>query len=118
MVQECTGLTVERRVQRYYRVCPGLQKCVGFVTGVQGQRGMELLNVPSWVMQSQILANSRGTCGGAVYATGNISGGHLNPAVTLGAMLTGYTSRDKGFAYIIAQIAGSVLAAVVQVSPL
>lgn len=46
-----------------------------------------------------------------VYAGGHISGGHYNPAVTLGVFLRGKaTGADLG-AYIAAQVVGGVLAA-------
>ncbi|DBB15366.1 TPA: hypothetical protein ACH3X3_003608 [Trebouxia sp. C0006] len=45
----------------------------------------------------------------SVYITANISGGHVNPAVTLAAMLTGHISIVKGLAFIIFQISGACL---------
>ena len=45
----------------------------------------------------------------AVYITANISGGHVNPAVTLAAMLTGHISIVKSLAFIIFQISGACL---------
>jgi len=44
-----------------------------------------------------------------IYATGNISGGHINPAVTIGLLLGGVISISRAFLYIIAQIAGGIL---------
>ena len=45
-----------------------------------------------------------------VTATMNISGGHLNPAVTLGVLVSRRISaRDAGF-YVVAQLVGAVLA--------
>lgn len=44
-----------------------------------------------------------------VYITANVSGGHLNPAVTLPAMMTGHISIIKGFLYIAAQIGGAMI---------
>ncbi|MEL6442195.1 MAG: aquaporin [Cyanobacteria bacterium J06621_8] len=46
-----------------------------------------------------------------VSATGAISGGHLNPAVTFGAWLARKIDRRNAIAYIIFQCAGAVLAA-------
>jgi MIP family channel proteins len=46
-----------------------------------------------------------------VSATGHISGGHLNPAVTIGALAGGKISFKNSIYYIIAQILGAVLAA-------
>ncbi len=46
-----------------------------------------------------------------VYAIGHISGAHINPAVTLGFMLTKRSPWRDGLAYWGAQIIGAVLAA-------
>ncbi len=46
-----------------------------------------------------------------VYAVGHISGAHINPAVTLGFMLTKRISRRDALAYWGAQVVGAVLAA-------
>jgi aquaporin TIP len=46
----------------------------------------------------------------AVSATANISGGHVNPAVTFATVLTGKTKVSTGLLYIAAQLAGAVLA--------
>ena len=58
--------------------------------------------------------------GYAVYITANISGGHLNPAVTLATIITGHISLPKGLAYIFVQICGAcfgMLMVVWQLSP-
>ena len=48
---------------------------------------------------------------GMVYATGHLSGAHLNPAVTLAFTVTRhFPLRDAG-AYVAAQVAGAVLGA-------
>ena len=44
----------------------------------------------------------------AVAWTANLSGGHINPAVTLAMIVTGKISLSKGIAYIAAQLAGAV----------
>jgi MIP family channel proteins len=46
-----------------------------------------------------------------VYATGHLSGAHLNPAVTLAFALTRHFPRREALAYIAAQIAGALAAA-------
>jgi MIP family channel proteins len=46
-----------------------------------------------------------------VSATAHISGGHLNPAVTIGALAGGKISFKNSIYYIIAQLLGAVLAA-------
>ena len=53
---------------------------------------------------------------GAVYITANISGGHLNPAVTLATMVTGHIGIIKGCAYILCQICGAVFGMLMVVS--
>ena len=45
-----------------------------------------------------------------VSATGGISGGHLNPAVTFGVLVGGKTSLPQAVAYWIAQLAGGAAA--------
>jgi len=47
------------------------------------------------------------------YALGHISGGHFNPAVTLGLVAGGRFAPAKALGYIVAQLVGAVLAAVV-----
>ena len=46
-----------------------------------------------------------------VFAGGHISGGHYNPAVTLGVWLTGKCATKDVAPYMISQMIGSVLAA-------
>ncbi len=48
-----------------------------------------------------------------VYAGGHISGGHYNPAVTIGCLLRGKISGGEVPGYIIAQVLGAILAAVI-----
>ncbi len=47
------------------------------------------------------------------YALGPISGGHFNPAVTVGLIVGGRFAPSKAAGYIIAQLAGAILAALV-----
>jgi MIP family channel proteins len=46
-----------------------------------------------------------------VYATGHLSGAHLNPAVTIAFTLTRHFPLREAFAYVAAQIAGALAAA-------
>ena len=46
-----------------------------------------------------------------VYATANISGGHINPAVTFAAMLTKKISAVRGLMFVVAQLAGAAVGA-------
>jgi MIP family channel proteins len=48
-----------------------------------------------------------------VYATGHLSGAHVNPAVTIAFTLTRHFSPRDALAYITAQLAGATLAALV-----
>ncbi len=48
-----------------------------------------------------------------VYMGGHVSGGHYNPAVTLGVMLRGKATTGELMGYWLAQILGALLAAVV-----
>src|SRR6185437_13047878 len=47
------------------------------------------------------------------YALGPISGGHFNPAVTCGLVAAGRFNAGDAIGYIIAQLAGAILAAAV-----
>jgi aquaporin Z len=47
-----------------------------------------------------------------VYATGHFSGGHLNPAVTLGVTLRGKMTWTEAGPYMGAQVVGAIVAAV------
>ena len=47
------------------------------------------------------------------YAVGPISGGHFNPAVTLGLVVSGRFDKKDAPAYMVAQIVGAILAAAV-----
>ena len=51
-----------------------------------------------------------------VSATGGISGGHLNPAVTLGLLVGGKIDLAKSIAYWIAQLLGATIAGVLLLS--
>ncbi len=42
-----------------------------------------------------------------VSAVGHISGGHFNPAVTVGFLLTRRITTDRAIAYVVAQVAGA-----------
>jgi MIP family channel proteins len=46
-----------------------------------------------------------------IYATGHLSGAHLNPAVTIAFVFTRHFSRVEAVAYLLGQIAGALLAA-------
>ncbi|MFI5372257.1 MAG: MIP/aquaporin family protein [Candidatus Eisenbacteria bacterium] len=48
-----------------------------------------------------------------VYATGHISGGHLNPAVTLGVFLRGKLPAGQVVPYWISQVLGALVATLV-----
>ena len=47
------------------------------------------------------------------YAVGHISGGHFNPAVTIGLVVAGRFDRKDALPYVIAQLVGAVAAAAV-----
>jgi len=46
-----------------------------------------------------------------VAAVGHVSGGHFNPAVTLAFLATGRLSASRAVRYVVAQLAGAVVAA-------
>jgi aquaporin Z len=45
-----------------------------------------------------------------VYAVGHISGGHFNPAVSIGLAVGGRLPASEVIAYVLAQVAGAILA--------
>lgn len=49
-----------------------------------------------------------------VYATKHVSGGHLNPALTLGSAVTMHMDWIKALSYILAQIAGAIVGALLE----
>ena len=49
----------------------------------------------------------------AVHNFGGISGAHVNPAVTAGMLVTGRIAPALGFLYIVAQLLGATLAALI-----
>ena len=51
----------------------------------------------------------------AVSIAANVSGGHVNPAVTFGLFLGGHISLLKGIVYWIAQLAGAAIASLLLV---
>lgn len=84
-----------------------------------------LILLGNGVVANAVLAKSKGRDGGwivitagwalavglAVYATGRISGAHLNPAVTLGLAATGQFSWALVPGYIAAQLGGAIIGA-------
>jgi aquaporin Z len=47
------------------------------------------------------------------YAVGHISGGHFNPAVSVGAAVSGRLAWSEVLSYVVAQVIGGLLAALV-----
>jgi aquaporin Z len=46
-----------------------------------------------------------------IYAVGRISGGHFNPAVSIGAAIGGRVSWNEAFAYMVTQVVGAIVGA-------
>jgi len=51
------------------------------------------------------------TIAGTAQAIGHISGGHINPAVTLGVLVSGKMSLIRGALYMVAQFLGAIVGA-------
>lgn len=79
---------------------------------VGGVIGTALFSSPDTGLLGVALAVGLAVIGGA-YAVGHISGGHFNPAVTLGAAASGrFAWRDVPY-YVLAQLIGGALASTV-----
>ena len=50
---------------------------------------------------------------GMAYGIGPVSGCHINPAVSLGAVAAGRMEMSEAIQYIIAQVAGAIVAALI-----
>lgn len=50
---------------------------------------------------------------GMAYSIGNVSGCHINPAVTIGAVIAGRLPSSRALTYILAQLAGAVVGAAI-----
>jgi len=50
---------------------------------------------------------------GMAYGIGSVSGCHINPAVTLGAVVAGRLPASKALPYVVAQLAGAIVGAAV-----
>ncbi|MCB5409720.1 MIP family channel protein [Pseudogemmobacter faecipullorum] len=74
------------------------------IAGADGTTGIGLTGI-SFAFGLSIIA--------AAYGIGAISGAHLNPAVSLGALLAGRLPAGEFAAYVIAQLTGAVLACLV-----
>jgi MIP family channel proteins len=48
-----------------------------------------------------------------IYSIGNISGAHINPAVTIGFWAVGKMKMSETFLYVIVQVAGAIVAALI-----
>lgn len=50
---------------------------------------------------------------GMAYGIGNVSGCHINPAVTIGTVIAGRLPSSRALTYILAQLAGAVVGAAI-----
>ncbi len=87
-------------------------ECVGTFALVFGGTGAIILNENAIVELNQLgIAIAFGLIVTlAVYFLGNISGAHINPAVSIGFALTGIYKKKSLIPYIIAQLVGAILA--------
>lgn len=75
-----------------------------------------LLHCSHWITPCNVARKQTYMLFSAVYITANISGGHLNPAVTIATMVTGHIPMLKGLAYIFVQICGACFGMLMVVS--
>jgi len=78
----------------------------GSVVATQATLGVSSVQIPSLT----VIALAHGfTIMILVYAVGEISGGHINPAVTWATMITNKISVVRGLTYIIFQLLGGIV---------
>jgi len=78
----------------------------GAVVASQAQLGSSTIGVPNLTL----IALAHGFCIMVlVYAVGEVSGGHINPAVTWACLLTNKISFIRAIIYVIAQLSGAVV---------
>src|SRR5437870_3815684 len=118
-------------------MAPGFRRCFGERGGVRMERTMPerltaefvgtftliFIGAGSIVAMTTFGVGSVGIIGIAiahglaigtmVSAVGHVSGGHFNPAVTIGAWITQKIKSSHAFAYIITQLAGASAGALV-----
>ncbi|PRP73376.1 aquaporin [Planoprotostelium fungivorum] len=94
--------------RQYLAECLGTALFVYVSTGTVVALGAEG-GLPSPAFNVAIALVFGFAIGAMVYATAQVSGGHLNPAVTLPLVLTSNKNAFKGLFYIIAQILGGML---------
>jgi aquaporin Z len=85
---------------------------IGTFTLVAAVCGAALFSAPSAGLIAVAFAAGLAVLAMA-YAVGSISGGHFNPAVTIGLVAARRFDMDKAAAYIVAQLLGGVAAAAV-----
>ena len=83
---------------------------IGTFTLVSAVCGAALFSAPSAGLIAVAIAVGMSVTAMA-YAVGHISGGHFNPAVTLGLVAAGRFNADKALPYVLVQVVGGVCAA-------
>lgn len=83
---------------------------IGTFTLVSAVCGAALFSAPSAGLIAVAIAVGMSVTAMA-YAVGHISGGHFNPAVTLGLVVAGRFDADKAVPYIITQVVAGACAA-------
>jgi len=83
---------------------------IGTFTLVSAVCGAALFSAPSAGLIAVAIAVGMSVTTMA-YAVGHISGGHFNPAVTLGLVVAGRFSADKAVPYIVTQVIAGACAA-------
>ena len=80
---------------------------IGTFTLVSAVCGAALFSAPSAGLIAVAIAVGMSVTAMA-YAVGHISGGHFNPAVTLGLVAAGRFNADKALPYVLVQVVGGV----------
>ena len=96
--------TLAELIGTFILVFIGTSTAVVAGLGLRGSGGVQIVAI-AFAFGFTLLA--------LVYAIGPISGCHLNPAVTIAMLLAGKIKSSNAVAYIVAQIAGGILASLV-----
>jgi MIP family channel proteins len=96
-----------------FKIRPFIAEFIGTFFFVLIGAGAVIVNQPAQMLGLLGVALAQGlTLAVLITALGPVSGGHFNPAVTVGLFIVNKVSRPTAIGYVIAQLLGGVLAGV------